>query len=46
MRSGNLVFSPTGRADFGVEYIYGNRKNKDDQSASANQIQLVAIFRF
>jgi TolA-binding protein len=42
----NVVYSPTGRADFGVEYIYGNRRNKDGQSASANQFQLVALFRF
>jgi len=42
----NLVFSPTGRADLGLEYIYGTRRNKDGQSAHANQFQLVAIFRF
>ena len=42
----NAVFSPTGRADLGLEYIFGTRKNKDGQSASANQIQLVALFRF
>jgi hypothetical protein len=42
----NLVFSPTSRADFGVEYIYGTRSNKDQQSAHANQFQAVGIFRF
>jgi hypothetical protein len=42
----NLVFSPTGRADLGLEYIFGTRKNKDGQSANANQFQLVAIIRF
>ena len=42
----NVVFSPTSRADFGLEYIYGTRKNKDHQSADANQFQAVALFRF
>jgi hypothetical protein len=42
----NLVFSPTTRVDLGVEYIYGSRTNKDTQRASANQIQVVALFRF
>jgi len=44
--SANVVFSPTARADFGVEYIYGMRENKDGQWASANQFQAVALFRF
>ena len=44
--SANVVFSPTARADFGIEYIYGTRENKDTQSASANQFQAVALFRF
>ena len=42
----NVVFSPTGRADLGLEYIYGTRTNKDRQHADANQLQLVALFRF
>jgi hypothetical protein len=42
----NLVFSPTGRVDLGLEYIFGSRANKDGQRASANQVQLVALFRF
>lgn len=42
----NLVFSPTTRVDLGLEYIYGSRTNKDGQKASANQFQLVALFRF
>jgi len=42
----NVVFSPTTRADFGLEYIYGTRQNKDRQSADANQFQAVALFRF
>jgi hypothetical protein len=42
----NIVFSPTGRVDLGLEYIFGSRTNKDQQRASANQIQLVALFRF
>jgi DcaP outer membrane protein len=42
----NLVFSPSRRVDVGFQYIWGVRANKDGQSASANQIQTVALFRF
>ena len=42
----NLVFSPSGRVDAGLEYIWGKRQNKDGQSATANQFQLVGLFRF
>ena len=42
----NLVFSPNGRIDAGIEYIYGKRKNFDGQHADANQIQFVGLFRF
>jgi len=42
----NLVFSPSSRVDVGAEYIYGRRENHDRQHASANQIQLVGLFRF
>lgn len=42
----NLVFSPSRRVDVGVEYIYGTRRNRDEQSAHANQFQLVGLFRF
>lgn len=42
----NLVYSPSGRVDVGLEYIYGTRRNKDDQANHANQFQLVGLFRF
>jgi hypothetical protein len=42
----NVVFSPSGRVDAGIEYIYGVRENFDGQSAHANQFQLVGLFRF
>lgn len=42
----NLVFSPSGRVDVGLEYIYGTRENKDGQKEHANQVQLVGLFRF
>lgn len=42
----NLVFSPSGRVDVGLQYIWGMRMNKDRQNANANQFQLVALFRF
>jgi hypothetical protein len=42
----NVVFSPNGRVDLGLEYIFGSRENKDGQQGHANQFQLVALFRF
>lgn len=42
----NLVYSPSGRVDVGLEYIYGTRRNLDDQTGEANQFQLVGLFRF
>jgi uncharacterized coiled-coil protein SlyX len=42
----NLVFSPIERIDIGAEYIYGKRVNKDGQSGTAGQVQIVGIFRF
>jgi hypothetical protein len=42
----NLVFSPSGRVDVGLEYIYGTRENKDGQNEHANQVQAVGLFRF
>jgi hypothetical protein len=42
----NVVFSPSDRIDVGVEYIYGERINKDDHRGNASQAQLVAIYRF
>ena len=42
----NMVFSPSGRVDAGLEYIYGIRENFDGQSAHANQFQVVGLFRF
>jgi uncharacterized coiled-coil protein SlyX len=44
--SANLVFSPNDRIDVGVEYINGERINKDGHRGNANQVQLVAIYRF
>ena len=42
----NLVFSPIARIDFGVEYIYGSRRNLNGLRGSADQLQFVGIFRF
>jgi hypothetical protein len=42
----NLVFSPTPRIDCGVEYVYGTRENFDGLIGSADQLQVVGIFRF
>jgi hypothetical protein len=42
----NVVFSPIDRIDVGIEYIYGTRENKDGNRGSADQLQMVGIFRF
>jgi hypothetical protein len=42
----NFVFSPVARVDAGVQYIYGRRTNKDEQSSTARQFQVVTIVRF
>jgi outer membrane DcaP-like protein len=42
----NVVLSPIDRIDVGVEYIFGTRENKDGHKGSADQFQIVGIFRF
>jgi hypothetical protein len=42
----NLVLSPIDRIDFGLEYIWGTRENKDGDQGNASQVQMVGIFRF
>lgn len=42
----NLVISPSNRVDMGIEFISGQRVNKDGQKGYADQIQFVGLFRF
>ena len=42
----NAIISPSNRVDMGIEFITGERINKDGQRGSAEQIQLVGLFRF
>lgn len=42
----NLVYSPSGRVDVGLEYLHGSRENLDGQQGAADQVQLVGLFRF
>ena len=42
----NVVYSPFTRVDAGVQYIYGRRTNKNDDTGSARQFQFVMICRF
>lgn len=37
---GNLIYSPFKHYDIGLEYSWGQRKNKDDQSGHANRLML------
>ena len=42
----NIVYSPLTRVDAGVQYVYGRRTNKNEESGTAEQVQLVMICRF
>ena len=44
--SANWLWSPISQIDLGVELLYGVRKNRDRQDASARQFQFVSTFRF
>ena len=44
--SGNFIWSPIPRVDIGTELIWGERTNKDNNDASAVQIQLATKYRF
>ena len=42
----NYIWSPTPRIDLGMEFIYGERENKDGEAATAAQLQLSTKYRF
>ena len=42
----NLVWSPIKQMDIGGEYLWGQRKNKNDDDGEANRIQFSAKFNF
>jgi hypothetical protein len=42
----NVIWSPIARIDLGGEFIWGRRENKDDENATASQIQLSTKYRF
>jgi hypothetical protein len=42
----NLVWSPIPSIDLGIEYLWGERKDKDGAQGSATQVQGQATFRF
>jgi hypothetical protein len=42
----NIVYSPLTRVDAGVQYVYGRRTNKNEESGTAEQVQFVMICRF
>jgi hypothetical protein len=44
--SGNLIWSPSSRVDLGSELIWGKRKDKNNASGSAVQLQMSAKYRF
>ncbi len=42
----NLLWVPTARAWFGIEYLWGERENRDGQSARARRLQFAAQYNF
>jgi hypothetical protein len=42
----NYIWSPTPRIDLGAEIIYGTRENKNEDKASAIQVQISSKYRF
>lgn len=42
----NFLWSPISEIDLGVEYLWGRRKNQDNEDGEARQVQFVATFRF
>ena len=42
----NLVWSPVKQVDFGVEYLWGERRNKNDKKGTANRIMTTAKYKF
>jgi len=42
----NLIYYPVQNARFGIEYLWGERTNKDDTKGTANQIQISTRFSF
>ena len=43
---GNLIWSPTGNIDIGSELLWGERKDRNDATGSASQVQAMARFSF
>ena len=44
--AGNLVWSPLKQVDMGFEYLWGKRKNKNNDDGTARRIQATTRFKF
>ena len=44
--AGNLVWNPYERVTLGVEYLWGQRTNKDGESGTANRFLFSSKFEF
>lgn len=44
--SANLIWRPVSFLDFGAEFLWGERKNKDGEKGKARRLQLSGIFNF
>jgi hypothetical protein len=44
--SANLIYLPTSNVRFGMELLWGQRKNKDESKGTATQLQISARYNF
>jgi hypothetical protein len=44
--SANLIYNPTSNVQLGVEFLWGERVNKDDSKGTASQLQVAARYIF
>jgi hypothetical protein len=44
--SANMIYLPTPNVSFGMELLWGQRKNKDDSKGAATQLQFSARYNF
>jgi hypothetical protein len=43
---GNLIYRLYDQLDFGLEYYWGQRKNKDDETGYANRLMFAVKYPF
>ena len=44
--SANLIYNPTANVQLGLEFLWGERKNRDGSKGTASQLQFAARYSF